>query len=58
MAADVPAIKFELRDTPAVICVWDDSDDEYVTRWFDARPEFFRLVAELIEWSDRRGGDV
>jgi hypothetical protein len=43
-----PAVVVELGDAPAVICDWNDSDDEYVARWFDERPELFRLVAELI----------
>jgi hypothetical protein len=44
----IPVVVIELGAVPAVICGWSDSDDEYVTRWFDARPELFRRVAELI----------
>jgi hypothetical protein len=52
----IPAVVIELGDTPAVSCGWGDSDDEYATRWFDDRPEFFRLVAELIAAAESETG--
>jgi hypothetical protein len=51
-----PTIVIELADTPIVVCDWRDSDNPYVTAWFDDRPNTFRLLAELIAAAERETG--
>lgn len=51
-SAPAVLVVFELESAPRVIASWNtDEDDERMTLWFDARPDYAELLHRAVELS-------
>jgi hypothetical protein len=41
-------VRFELEAAPLVLADWDDANDQRMTDWLDAHPDYWYVIAQEV----------